>query len=228
MSLYDQLRQDVRFREGLKACMNCGVCTAICPAAEFFDYDPRMLLAKVQTRDETSLEELLRSETIWYCGQCMSCKTRCPRGNTPGLVINALRKLSQETGFFTESRRGRQQYALKKVLSENILQHGYCIHPDSVNPKLHPEQGPVWEWFFENRREMYARLGANLDQDGAGTLRKIPDDTLSELKKIMEESGATDLWEKIENFSRQKAEEMGYSNNEEGMAQYFREVYSSL
>lgn len=227
MTLYNRLREDVRFIEGLKACMNCGVCTAICPAAEFFDYDPRMLLVKVQTRDEAAIEELLRSETIWYCGQCMSCKTRCPRGNTAGLVINALRRLSQETGCFTESRRGRQQYALKTVLSQNILQHGYCIHPNSLKPELHPEQGPVWKWFFENREEMYARLGANLDQEGPGTLRKIDDDTLSELKTIMDESGATDLWEKIEDFSRKKAEELGFTPDDEGMANYFRQVYTS-
>ena len=35
--LYEQLAQDVRFQEGMKGCMNCGTCTAICPAAEFYD-----------------------------------------------------------------------------------------------------------------------------------------------------------------------------------------------
>ena len=32
---YDMLLEDVRMREGLHACMNCGVCTGVCPAAEF-------------------------------------------------------------------------------------------------------------------------------------------------------------------------------------------------
>ena len=101
--LSELLMRDVRFREGLTACMNCGVCTAICPAAEFYKYDPRQICTIVQSKDEDKIEELLRSETIWYCGQCMSCKTRCPRGNAPGLVINALRGLSQELGYFTDS-----------------------------------------------------------------------------------------------------------------------------
>lgn len=35
-NLYQLLSEDVRFSECLKACMNCGVCTAICPAAEFY------------------------------------------------------------------------------------------------------------------------------------------------------------------------------------------------
>ena len=32
--LFERLQQDYRVKEGLKACMNCGVCTAVCPAAE--------------------------------------------------------------------------------------------------------------------------------------------------------------------------------------------------
>jgi len=226
MTLYEQLKQDVRLTEGLKACMNCGICTAICPAAEFFDYDPRMIAVEVQSRDDERIEKLLKSETIWYCGQCMSCKTRCPRGNCPGLIINALRKLSQELGYFTESRRGRQQYALKKVLIENILKRGYCIHPDSLKPELHPEQGPVWEWFFKNRRALYDRLGANLDRDGAGTLRKIPDSVLSELQAIFDESGATGFLEKIENASRKKAREMKLQDDDGNMDRYFMQAYT--
>ncbi|MEG2178759.1 MAG: 4Fe-4S dicluster domain-containing protein, partial [Bacteroidales bacterium] len=83
-NLFELIQKDVRFEESLKACMNCGVCTAICAAAEFYQYDPRQICDIVQSRDEEALEALLRSDTIWYCGQCMSCKPRCPRGNIPG------------------------------------------------------------------------------------------------------------------------------------------------
>ena len=48
MNLIEHLKEDVRFEESLKACMNCGVCTAICPAAEFYDYDPRRICDLVQ------------------------------------------------------------------------------------------------------------------------------------------------------------------------------------
>ena len=46
--LYDELMADYRFREGLKTCINCGTCTAICPAAEFYKYDPRKIVDTVQ------------------------------------------------------------------------------------------------------------------------------------------------------------------------------------
>ena len=126
---YDMLMEDVRMREGMKACMNCGVCTAVCPSAEFYNYDPRQIVSTVQTQDDEAIEALLRSETIWYCGECMSCRPRCPRGNTPGYVVQALRTLSQKLGFFTESEKGRQQFALKRLIGENILNTGYCITP---------------------------------------------------------------------------------------------------
>ena len=102
----------------------CGVCTAICPSAEFYNYDPRIIADTVQRQDEESIEGLLKSDTIWYCGECMSCKTRCPRCNTPGGIIMALRRLSQEKGWFTESEKGRQQFALKRI---RLLRHSrYC------------------------------------------------------------------------------------------------------
>ena len=228
MTLYERLTQDVRFVEGLKACMNCGVCTAICPAAEFFDYDPRMVVIEVQSRNEERIEKLLRSETIWYCGQCMSCKTRCPRGNCPGMVINALRKLSQELGYFTDSVRGRQQYALKKVLITNILEKGYCIHPDCVKPELHPEQGPVWRWIYENQEGIYERMKANLNKEGAGTLRKTAEPVLAELKAIFDESGATAFVDKIEKYSHLKAQEMELMDKDGSMNTYFMHVYTTV
>ncbi len=97
--LFKRLLKDIRFEEGLNACMNCGVCTAICPAAEFYNYDPRQVVDSVQSRDNETIRDLLKSETIWYCGQCMSCKTGCPRGNTHGQIKMALRQLSQELGY---------------------------------------------------------------------------------------------------------------------------------
>ena len=129
---FDMLMEDVRMKEGLTACMNCGICTGVCPAAEFYDYDPRQIVNTVQTKDDDAIEQLLKSETIWYCGECMSCRPRCPRANTPGYIIQALRRLSQKLGFFTYSEKGRQQLAIKRTIGHNILKTGYCIKPNLV------------------------------------------------------------------------------------------------
>lgn len=196
-SLYDLLIQDVRFEESLKACMNCGVCTAICPAAEFYPYDPRKICDIVQRRNEEEIEAMLRSDTIWYCGQCMSCKTRCPRGNVPAALINILRKVSQELGYFAESRMGCQQSKLVDGIGQNILELGYCVHPDRVDPDKHVEQGPVWKWYRENIEEIAPKLGANYHGDGPGALRTIRKETMEEIHKIFEATGGIELMEQI-------------------------------
>lgn len=212
--LSELLLRDIRFREGLTACMNCGICTAICPAAEFYNYDPRQICVIVQSKDEEQIEALLRSETIWYCGQCMSCKPRCPRGNVPGLVITTLRKVSQEAGYFTESEKGRQQFVIKRVVGENILKTGYCVYPDVIHPENHPEQGPVWKWYYDNLEEVVDRVGGNYKKEGPGALRLIREDNLEEIRNIFKETGGSDLHERIEQHSVKKAGEMGYADHE--------------
>jgi len=225
--LYHRLFADIRFTESFKACINCGTCTAICPAAEFYNYDPRVIASIVQTQDDDQIRDLMSSNTIWYCGECMSCKTRCPRGNTPGLLIMALRSLSQEMGFFTQSEKGRQQLAVKRIIGDQILSSGYCVRPDMVDPGMHPEQGPVWVWEYANLIPIMDKLGANYNKEGAGALRKVPQSDLDELRKIFEITGGQELFDKIENHSRLKADEMGMECGTGISSEYMKHVYTS-
>ena len=94
-------------------------------------------------------------------------------------------------------------------MGNNILNYGYCVTPDIVKPEMHPEQGPVWEWIYEHRDEVYERTHSNYKQTGAGALRKVDDDSLNELKQIFEVTGGSEFMENIETYSLQKAEEEG-------------------
>lgn len=212
--LYDELKTDYRFREGLKTCINCGTCTAICPAAEFYKYDPRKILDTVQRKDEDAIEALLKSDTIWYCGECMSCVTRCPRGNGAGLVIMALRNLSAKKGWFTCSEKGRQLWPLTKTLTDNILNTGYCLHPSTIDGADFPEAGPIMQWVLDNKDEVYGRLGANYEGKGPGVLRRIPQEDLDELKAIFDQTGASERIASVERASREKAAELGMDFDE--------------
>ena len=225
--LYDLLLKDIRFQEGLNACMNCGVCTAICPAAEFYNYDPRKIVDTVQTKNENDIKDLLKSETIWYCGECMSCKTRCPRGNAPGLIIMALRSLSQDLGYFVESEKGRQQLALKRTVGQWILDHGYCLYLEGVGTSMHPEQGPVWNWIQDNWIDLFKKMGANYKGEGTGILRKIPDEAMDEIRRIFDVTGGTKRFEDIEEFSRIKAGELNLTLDEGIDNEYFKHIYKT-
>ena len=225
--MYNLLLEDIRFEEGLNACMNCGVCTAICPAAEFYDYDPRKIVDTVQTRDDEKITDLLKSETIWYCGECMSCKTRCPRGNAPGLIIMALRSLSQDLGFFVESEKGRQQLVLKRTVGHWILTTGYCLYLEGVGTDLHPEQGPVWDWIQDNWNDLFKKMGANYKGDGPGILRKIPEEAMDEIREIFKVTGGMKRFENIEEFSKIKAKELNMNLDEGIENEYFRHIYKT-
>lgn len=225
--LFDKLSEDIRFVEGLKACMNCGTCTAICPAAAFYNYHPRVILDTVQTKDDDKIEALLKGEMIWYCGECMSCKTRCPRDNAPGLVIMALRALSQEMGYFTESEKGRQQLAVKRTVGDWILKYGYCLYRSEISFEAHPEQGPTWDWQQKNLDIVMKRVGANLNGEGNGALRKIPEEALDEIRKIFELTGGNERYNNIEKYSAVKAKELGMELDETMDNEYFKYIYST-
>ncbi len=225
--LNDELMLDVHLQEGLKACINCGTCTAICPAAEFYNYDPREIADTVQFGDDKEIEKLLKSDTIWYCGECMSCKTRCPRDNAPGLIIIALRAMAQEKGYFTESEKGRQQLYIKRTIGNWILTTGYCLYLEGVGIDGHPEQGPVWDWRQKHWADVFERLGANYKGNGPGIMRKIPDEALEEIKKIFDITGATERFKKIEEFSLKKSIEMGLEIKDGIDNEYVRHIYSN-
>lgn len=219
--IYERLMSDFRLKEGLKACINCGTCTAVCPAAEFYKYNPKNIVNIVQSQDDEEIIKLLESDTIWYCGECMSCVTRCPRTNAPGLVIIALRSLSVEMGYFIKSEKGRQQYALAKVLCGNILNYGYCVHPATFKYENHPEYGTVGKWIEDHLQDVYDRVGANYGKEGPGPLRRIAPESLDELQKIFDVTGGTERVNTIKVLSLKKAEEMGMTEEE-----YFNQTFN--
>jgi len=224
MNFFSHLSEDIRFQEGLKGCIHCGTCTAICPAAGVCDYDPRIITDIVQHKNNKEIENLLKGDMIWYCGECLSCKTRCPRGNTPAYIIQALRALSVETGLFTESLQGQKQLAIKRTVGDHILEYGYCVYIDEVDTDMFPEQGPIWDWYKKNRVKVLERLGANYQKPGKGTLRKVSEESLLDLQRIFDETGGSKRFAIIEEKSKEKAQESGF-DFEEGKDAYFLHLF---
>ncbi len=139
----------------------------------------------------------------------------------------ALRKLSQELGYFTASEKGRQQFAIKRTVGDNVLKHGYCVVSYDVDPKTHPEQGPAWEHYYNHLDDSLARLGGELNGK-EGPTRLIPDEVLNELKSIFKVTGGQELYDAIEEASEKKAGEMGMEFIKEGRDfEYFRHVVSA-
>lgn len=107
-------------------CHQCGKCSSGCPVASFLDFRPRRIVAMVQLG---MIEELLKSEVIWKCAQCLACKERCPRDVAPYDVIQALQNLTFKRNLpFPES---------YSTLMNSILKNGIVQKPTRVRVWKH-------------------------------------------------------------------------------------------
>jgi heterodisulfide reductase subunit C len=76
--------------QNLKACYQCGKCSAGCPVVSRMDILPNQIIRFAQLGLK---EDLLESEAIWICASCMTCNVRCPKGINIAEVIEVLRQI---------------------------------------------------------------------------------------------------------------------------------------
>jgi heterodisulfide reductase subunit C len=65
------------------------------------------------------IEELIESEDIWKCAQCLACKERCPRDVAPYDVIQALQNLAFKRNLIFP-----RDYStlINSILKEGVIQ----------------------------------------------------------------------------------------------------------
>ena len=69
-------------------CIQCGRCSANCPAAGHMDLIPNKIVwALINEREE----ELMEANSPWKCFSCFTCAARCPRGVNPAGIMEAVR-----------------------------------------------------------------------------------------------------------------------------------------
>ena len=69
-------------------CMQCGKCSAACPAGARMDILPQRFVWEILNG---RMNALLDSNTPWKCLSCFACSARCPRGVDPAKLIEAVR-----------------------------------------------------------------------------------------------------------------------------------------
>ena len=77
------------------ACMNCGVCTAVCPMG--LDLLPRQLFRYAVIGVEEKILE--HQETIFSCLMCRMCEQNCPAGVKITENVRTLRGYINRTVF---------------------------------------------------------------------------------------------------------------------------------
>lgn len=98
MIRYDA-HQAARYRDRLLAeveadvrdCYQCGNCSAGCPAAFTFDYQPNQVMRMLQVG---LVDRVLDSTAVQLCVQCLTCTGRCPRDIDIAGIFEALKTVA--------------------------------------------------------------------------------------------------------------------------------------
>jgi len=209
------LKNHLVAKHALKSCIACGVCTAQCPAAQYYpEYNPRTILDAALSQNEERLVELLKSDTLWYCGQCGSCKPKCSRENNLMGLISSLRFLAQLKGYHLCSVRGRQQYAMRHLCGGNLWNRACSLYFRNITAEGHPDFGPRYAKYQSEAEGQMVRLGANPDRPGCFGGRKLSPQTLAEFRSCLACGGTLVLWNQLEEYAAEDATKNGISIDE--------------
>jgi heterodisulfide reductase subunit C len=77
------------------ACMNCGICTAVCPMG--IEVLPRRLFRYVMLGMEDQMLE--ETESVFSCLLCKMCEVNCPAGVHIAENVRSLRHHINRTAF---------------------------------------------------------------------------------------------------------------------------------
>lgn len=76
LSFLHRVMQNTPGDSRLQMCIQCGTCGGSCPSGLDMDHTPRQLFAMIRAGME---DEVLASNTPWYCVSCYYCVVRCPQ-----------------------------------------------------------------------------------------------------------------------------------------------------
>lgn len=84
----------------LEICIQCGTCGGSCPSGPDMDHTPRELFALIAAGKR---DEVLRSNTPWYCVSCYFCMVRCPQDIHITDLMYTLKRKAIREGHYRES-----------------------------------------------------------------------------------------------------------------------------
>jgi len=84
----------------LKLCVQCGTCGGSCPSGPDMEHTPRQLFAMIEAGMK---EDVLRSNTPWYCVSCYYCVVRCPQDVHITDIMYTLKRMAIKEGTYRES-----------------------------------------------------------------------------------------------------------------------------
>lgn len=84
----------------LETCIQCGTCGGSCPSGPDMDHTPRTIFAMVEAGMR---DQVLRSNSPWYCVSCYYCMVRCPQEVHITDIMYTLKRMAVKEGMYKES-----------------------------------------------------------------------------------------------------------------------------
>ena len=84
----------------LKLCVQCGTCGGSCPSGPDMEHTPRQLFAMIEAEMK---DDVLRSNSPWYCVSCYFCMVRCPQDVHITDLMYTLKRMAIKEGLWQES-----------------------------------------------------------------------------------------------------------------------------
>jgi heterodisulfide reductase subunit C1 len=183
LKLAEKVLEDIKSSEGmgLLKCVQCGMCTSMCPGAKNSDYNPRDMIEKVLEGDESIIED----ENIWNCFYCYTCHSICPVGNSACEVNQILREIAISKGIAND-KVGPFAGFVDIMMDLGLGGIPYNFHDD-----LTRDIGKEW-------REKNLNLDKIREELGLNPL-KMPDKSIKEIRTLLKK---TKLDERIEKLKK--------------------------
>lgn len=84
----------------LLMCIQCGTCGGSCPSGADMEHTPRAIFAMIRANMR---EEVLRSNTPWYCVSCYYCTVRCPQDVHITDIMYTLKRMAVDARLYEEA-----------------------------------------------------------------------------------------------------------------------------
>jgi len=171
--LVDDVLKDLKASPdlGIYKCVQCGMCTSICPGASQSDYDPRDMVRRVLEDDATIVDD----ENIWNCFSCYTCNSVCPSGNNASEVNQILRQMSIDKG------EGMLKIHSFAAYGDSFIELGVGSVPSRFFDDMVKDVGPEYMNLKLNIEDIRSELGLG------GYI--LPEKSIDEIEEILDKSG---------------------------------------
>lgn len=97
--LYQQVVDSTPDGHRLDICLQCGTCGGSCPSGGDMQHTPREVFALLRAGYD---DEVLRSNTPWYCVSCYACTVRCPQAIPITDLMYTIKQQAISRGYYDQ------------------------------------------------------------------------------------------------------------------------------